>query len=117
MKRNKPCIIAFNTATEVLVDAEFAVPIEEIERIIMEGDLETGDKTTIEFGTEKIELYATFKWKCERFRVKSLKVIPTFGAARVGMLTIYFKGEDEKKLKSKSIGTSAALPTPLQERL
>lgn len=117
MKRTKPCVIAFNTTSTTLLDAGFTEPIEEIERIVMEGALETGDKTSISFGVETIDFYGTFNWHCERFRVKLLKVIATFGAARIGQLTIYFKGEDESKLKSKTVGTSAALPAPLQERL
>lgn len=117
MKRSKPCVIAFNTTSITLLEATFTTPIEEIEQIVMEGALETGDKTTIKFGDESIEQYGTFNWKCERYKVKNLKISATFGLARVGMLTIYFKGEDEKKLKSKTIGTSAALPTALQERL
>lgn len=120
MKRGtKICTVPFNTTSTVLINADLVSnPLEEIERIVMEGALETGDKTTIQIGQDKFERFGTFNWEPDdAYNVKQLVITPAFLGARVGILTVYYKGASEDYLKSKFVGTSAALPAPLQSRL
>jgi hypothetical protein len=115
----KICTVGFNTTSTVLLNENLVQnPVEEIERIVLEGALFTGDKTTIQINQARVELFGTFDWKPEDAdNVKELIVTPAFGGARVGMLTVYFRGASELNLKSKFVGTTAALPTPLQSRM
>ena len=120
MKRQtKICTITFNTTSTELVNEDLVSnPIEEIERIVLEGALETGDKTTIQIGQAKFDVYGTFDWKPnDADNVKMLVITPAFLGVRIGILTIYYKGASEDNLKSKAVGASAALPTPLQSRM
>lgn len=120
MKRQtKICTVTFNTTTTVLLNEDCVNnPIEEIERIVLEGNLETGDKTIVQIGQSKFEIYGTFDWKPnDADNIKMVVVTPVFLAARIGILTIYYKGASELNLKSTTVGTSAALPSALQARL
>jgi len=119
MKRQtKICTVTFNTTTTVLINEDLVNnPLEEIERIVLEGALYTGDKTIVQIGLTKVALYGTFDWKPnDADNVKLFIVTPAFGGARVGILTVYYKGGSELHLKSKTVGTDAALPAPLQSR-
>lgn len=114
----KLCTVTFNTTSTVLINKDLvANPLQEIERIVLEGNLETGDKTTVQIGQDKCEFYGTFDWEPHAYNVKQLVVTPAFLAARIGILTVYYKGASEDFLKSGTVGTSAALPAPLQSRL
>lgn len=120
MKRQtKICTIGFNTTSDELINQDLVNnPLEEIERIVLEGALETGDITTVQIGLSKYVLYGTFNWKPnDADNVKQLVITPAFLGARVGLLTIYYKGADELNLKSTLVGASAALPAPLQSRM
>jgi len=114
------CTVTFNTATTVLVDVKkFVEPLQSIDQIILEGNLETGDKTTIKVNDiDEIEFYGTFNWENPGLRrVERLKITPVFLAARTGILTIKYHAVSDKFLKSTTIGTSTALPAPLQSRM
>ena len=122
MKRQpkKICTVTFNTQTDVLIDVKkFVEPLQAIEEIILEGDLETGDSLEILVNDmDKTVLFGTFPWKKPRlYNVRRLKITPVFLAARVGILTLKYRAVTDKDLPSKSIGVSAALPVPLQSRL
>ena len=117
---SKICIITFNTTTDALIDIkEFIPPLQMIEEIILEGNLETGDSTEILVNDmDKTVLFGTFRYtRPEMYNVKRLKVTPVFLAARIGTLTIRYRAVTDKFLKSASIGVSAALPAPLQSRM
>lgn len=115
MQRLKQTTITFNTSSSKLVEAKFQTPLELLEGLELAGDLHIADKTTIQIDNEEISFYGTFKWECQRTMIKELTITPAFGAARVGKLVLSFKGEDFDLLRSKTIGTDAALPAPLQK--
>jgi len=117
---SKICTVTFNTTTTALIDVkEFIEPLQVIEEIILEGNLETGDLTTITVNDmDKTVLYGTFPWiNPQLYNVKRLNITPTFLAARIGILTIKYRAVTDKFLKSKTVGVSAALPAPLQSRM
>ena len=117
---SKICTVTFNTTTDVLIDVkEFNPPLQMIEEIILEGDLETGDSTEILVNDmDKTVLYGTFPLiRPEMYNVKRLKVTPAFLGVRIGILTIKYRAVTDKFLPSKSVGASAALPIPLQSRM
>ena len=117
---SKICIITFNTTTDALIEVkEFIPPLQMIEEIILEGNLETGDSTEILVNDmDKTVLFGTFPWtRPEMYNVKRLKITPVFLAARIGILTIKYRAISDKFLPSKTIGVSAALPVPLQSRM
>lgn len=114
------CTVTFNTTTTVLIDVkEFVHPIQVIEEIILEGNLETGDSIEILVNNmDKTVLFGTFPWiRPQLYNVKRLKITPVFLAARIGILTIKYRAVTDKQMKSTSIGASAALPAPLQSRM
>lgn len=117
---SKICTVTFNTTTDALIDVkEFIEPLQVIEEIILEGNLETGDSTEILVnGMDKIVLFGTFPWiNPQLYNVKRLKITPAFLAGRIGILTIKYRAVTDKFLKSKTVGVSAALPAPLQSRV
>ena len=117
---SKICTITFNTTTDALIDVkEFAEPLQVIEEIILEGNLETGDSIEIRVNDmDKTVLFGTFPWiQPELYNVKRLKITPAFLAARIGILTIKYRAVTDKFLKSATVGVSAALPAPLQSRV
>lgn len=115
---SKICTVTFNTTTDALIDVKkFIEPLHVIEEIRLGGNLETGDSTEILVNNmDKTVLYGTFQWvRPELFNIKRLKITPAFLAARIGILTIKYRAISDKFLPSKSIGVSAALPSPLQK--
>lgn len=114
------CTVTFNTTSNDLIDVkEFIEPVQTIEEIILEGALETGDKTTILVNDiDATVLYGTFRWtRPQLYNIKRLKITPAFLAARIGTLTIKYRAVTDKQMLSKTVGTSAALPAPLQSRM
>ncbi len=117
---SKICTVTFNTTTDVLIDVkDLADPIQVIEEIVLEGNLETGDSLEIVVNDmDKTVLFGTFPWiRPQLFNIKRLKITPVFLAARIGILTIKYRAISDKFLPSKSVGVSAALPAPLQSRM
>lgn len=115
---SKICTITFNTTTDVLIDIkQLADPLQVIEEIRLGGNLETGDSTEILVNDmDKTVLYGTFQWvRPQLYNVKRLKITPAFLAARIGILTIKYRAVTDKFLPSKTVGVSAALPSPLQK--
>lgn len=115
---SKICTVTFNTTTTALIDVKkFAEPLQVIEEIRLSGNLETGDSMKILVnGMDKTVLFGTFHWiRPEMFNVKRLNITPAFLAARIGILTIKYRAVTDKDMPSKTIGTSAALPSPLQK--
>jgi hypothetical protein len=115
---SKICTVTFNTTTDALIDVkEFVEPLQVIEEIRLSGNLETGDKTTITINDmDATVLYGTFHWiRPELHNVKRLNITPTFLAARIGILTVKYRAVTDKFLPSKTVGASAALPSPLQK--
>jgi len=118
MKHERICLIGCNTQNADLIDVTFQqTHLEKINRIMLEGAMFTGDKTTIQLDTVKYDLVGVFNWQCDVCDVKHIYIAANWGGVRVGLLTIYYEGEDEDKLKSKAVGASAALPTDLMSRM